>query len=146
MTLATLAQHLAVATTPLLIRGLLHLPDWRAQADTMGSRARLLQEFGREEVKLSVGTLLSHGPESTKLDHQKLSFMREAWGSVTGAVLRESVARQVLEVSRLQDTCPYPPWNFNYYSFIHSWYIHSTSMPTRRLRVNRDLRSGWATG
>ena len=92
----TLVQRLTVATTPLLIRGLLDLfPSWRAQAQALGNRTAMLANFGGEEVKLSVPTLLSNGPESTKLDGKKLSFMQEAWAAVNGSALGDTIERQV---------------------------------------------------
>lgn len=94
LSLATLIVKLASATTPLLIRGI-DIPGWRAQATTLGNRSALLAAFGDEEVKLSVGALLSHGPESTKLDGKKLSFMRDKWTAVGGSLLGRSVERQV---------------------------------------------------
>ena len=97
LSLGALVQHLAAASTPLLIRGLLDLPDWREQAGALGNRTALLDRegFGGEQMQLSVGTLLSNGPESTVLDGKKLDFMREAWGAVKGSVLGEGVEQQV---------------------------------------------------
>ena len=54
----------------------------------------LLEEFGGEQMELSVGTLLSNGPESTKLDHKKVSFMQENWASVAEA-LGDDFAQQI---------------------------------------------------
>ena len=95
LSLGELVPRLAAATTPLLIRGLLDLPAWRTQADALGNRSALLEQFGDEKMQLSVGTLLSNGPESTKLDGEKLSFMRGAWSAVSESALRASVERQV---------------------------------------------------
>ena len=78
---ATLTQRLAAATTPLLIRGLVDLPRWELQADTFSKRAALLEAFGDQRLELSVGRLLSNGPESSTLDDKKISFMQEAWGN-----------------------------------------------------------------
>ena len=93
---AALVQRLAAATTPLLIRGVVNLSGgWRAQAGTLGNRSALLEEFGGEQMQLSVATLLSNGPESTTLDTKKLGFMRKAWGAAGGSVLGDDVERQV---------------------------------------------------
>lgn len=72
-------QQLATATTPLLVRGMLEsdLPGWRAQAARLSS-PQLGKEFGDVRMNLSVGKLLSHGPESTRLDTKKLKFMQKA--------------------------------------------------------------------
>ena len=91
-----LVQRLVAATTPLLIRGLLDLPEWASQAGALGNRSALLAQFGDEQVQLSVATLLSHGPESTTLDDKKLSFMREVWSAEGGSTtLSDTVERQV---------------------------------------------------
>jgi hypothetical protein len=95
LTLDTLVQRLASATTPLLIRGLLDHPDWLVQANTLSNRSTLLNEFGKEQMQLSVGTLLSNGPESNVLDVKKVSFMRKKWGAVEGSVLGDIVEQQV---------------------------------------------------
>ena len=78
---SALVQRLSTATAPLLIRGLLNLPGWGAMAATLGNRSSLVRAFGAESVRLSVGQLLAHGPESTRLDGKKLAFMRDAWDS-----------------------------------------------------------------
>ena len=88
-------RRLAGADTPLLIRGLLDLPDWRAQASAFGNRSALIERFSHERMQLSVGALLSHGPESTQLDGKKLSFMQQAWDAVPGSVLGDRVQQQV---------------------------------------------------
>ena len=88
-------RRLAAADTPLLIRGLLDLPDWRAQASAFGNRSALIERFSHERMALSVGALLSHGPESTQLDGKKLSFMQQAWGAVPDSVLGDHVQQQV---------------------------------------------------
>jgi hypothetical protein len=91
-----LARRLAAATTPLLIRGLLDggksgranawLAGWRAQSSALGNRSALMAAHGELEVQLSVAMLLAHGPESTRLDGQKLAFMQEAWvGAAVGS-------------------------------------------------------------
>jgi hypothetical protein len=56
-----------------------------------------MEQFGDEQMELSVATLLSNGPESTTLDSKKLSFMQKAWGAVGGSILGDSVERQVLD-------------------------------------------------
>ena len=94
LSLDALALRLAGATTPLLLRGIGDIPGWLAQATALGNRSALLAAFGDEEVKLSVATLLSHGPESTKLDGEILRFMRDEWGAVGGSLLGRSVERQ----------------------------------------------------
>jgi hypothetical protein len=94
LSLSTLVQQLATATTPLLIHGLLDLPSWSTIAP-LGNRSVLLKEFGGEQVELSVAKLLAHGPESTKLDTKKLEFMRDAWGAVGGSILGDGVEQQV---------------------------------------------------
>ena len=97
LSLGELVQRLSAATTPLLIRGLLDLePGWHEQGVALGNRAALLEEFGGEQMELSVGTLLSNGPESTKLDHKKVSFMQENWASVAEA-LGDDVAQQIAD-------------------------------------------------
>lgn len=69
---------MAAADTPLLIRGLndSQFAGWDAMADRF-TQSSLMAEFGDEPMKLSVGKLLSHGPESTKLDEKKLEFMKK---------------------------------------------------------------------
>ena len=84
LSLGELVRRLSAATTPLLIRGLLDKPPWLEQATALGNRAALLEEFGGEQMELSVGTLLSNGPESTKLDHKKVSFMQGHCGRGAG--------------------------------------------------------------
>lgn len=93
--LRPLVERLAAATAPLLIRGLLDLPGWQAQAGALGNRSALLQEFGDEQMQLSAGALLSNGPESTQLDEKKLRFMAEEWVGAVGGALGDSVGRQV---------------------------------------------------
>ena len=95
LSLASLVQRLATASTPLLVRGLLDHRQWNSQARALGNRSALLGEFGDEQMKLSVAKLLSNGPESVQLDSKKLEFMRESWGAVGGSVLGDSVERQV---------------------------------------------------
>jgi hypothetical protein len=93
LSLAALAQQLGAATTPLLVRGLFDGGGdgdgdggWAAMASALGNRSSLLERFGAEQVQLSVGQLLAHGPESRALDRQKLRFMRERWGAAPAAV------------------------------------------------------------
>jgi hypothetical protein len=95
LSVSEIVQQLALATTPLLIRGMVHLSDWRLQASTFGNRSALVERFGREQMQLSVGTLLSNGPESTQLDRKKLDFMRQAWGADQGSVLGDKIQQQV---------------------------------------------------
>ena len=80
-----LAQRCAASSTPLLIRRLLDTPRWRAAAAALGDRAALLERFGGEGVRLSVGSFLAEGPEarSPELDGEKLAFMRgePAWAA-----------------------------------------------------------------
>jgi hypothetical protein len=95
LSVGEIVQQLAVATTPLLIRGMLHLSDWQSQASIFVNRTALVERFGREQMQLSVGTLLSNGPESTQLDRKKLEFMQQAWGAVQGSVLGDKVQQQV---------------------------------------------------
>eukprot|EP01052_Picozoa_sp_SAG31_P036601 SAG31_NODE_4597_length_3105_cov_2.095143_2_plen_466_part_00 len=89
-----LVQRLAAATTPLLIRGLFDHSIWR-EARALGNRSALLEDFGDQQVQLSVATLLSNGPKSTKLDGKKLSFMQQSWGAVAGSILSDRIERQV---------------------------------------------------
>ena len=59
LSLKALAGRCARAKTPLLIRGLLAKPRWRAAAGALGNRSALLAAFGAEEVRLSLGTYLA---------------------------------------------------------------------------------------
>ena len=61
----------------------------------LGLAIRWYDRFVSSGLRLSVGTLLSNGPESTVLDDKKLSFMQSAWGAVGGSALRDAVERQV---------------------------------------------------
>lgn len=88
LSLDALAQRMATATAPLLVRGLFDHPEWRAQAAVLGRRAALTNGIlGLEMIRLSVGQLLSHGPESSRLDKEKLAFMRSEWSGAAGDVL-----------------------------------------------------------
>ena len=96
-----LAQRLATATTPLLIRGLSHHPDWRAQLNTFGQGEVLVTKYGGEKMRLSVGALLSHGPESTVLDEAKLRYMQDAWSE--RFVPQEEEVEEVEEVEEAEE-------------------------------------------
>lgn len=96
--LGALAHRCAASNTPLLIRGLLKLPQWES-LQALGDRSTLLSEFGDEEVHLSLSSFLNERPESRSesLDGEKLSFMRERWGvSGGGSVFRRNLWQQVL--------------------------------------------------
>ena len=106
----SLVQRLAAATTPLLIRGLVDFPGWRSQADTFGNRSTLMETFGDERMQLSVGKLLSNGPESTTLDGKKLSFMQEAWGAAGNKSVLGSSVRQQVQAGKPRPTVGLADW------------------------------------
>jgi len=96
ITTAALAKRCATATTPVLIQGLMELPEWHTAMHHLADRSALLAAFGGEEVRLSLSQFLTPGPEasSLKLSEAKLEFMRQAW-IADGSAFRESLLHQI---------------------------------------------------
>lgn len=104
------AQHLAKAQTPVLIRGLLNISQsWREQHSLLGIRQTLIKRFGTSRLTLSVGKLLSHGPESILLDKQKVKFMQDTWAHLNSTILGIDFLQQV-KMGRAQPTMSLEDW------------------------------------
>ncbi len=98
--LTRLAQLCAHTHTPLLIRGLMDRPGWRAVVQALGDWSDS-SAFGTEMVILSLSRFLNSSPEaqSAELDAEKLAFMQEHWGAAASggaSAMRRSLWQQVL--------------------------------------------------
>lgn len=93
-----LAERCAAAGTPVLIQGLMDLPEWQSAMNQLANRSALLAAFGDEEVHLSLSQFLTPGPEgsSQQLSQAKLEFMRQQW-IVDGSTFRDGLLQQVQE-------------------------------------------------
>lgn len=95
LSVSALAQRCASAGSPVLIQGLMELPEWHNMRH-FAERSEMLAAFGDHEVRLSLSRFLTPGPEaaSQQLSKAKLEFMRQAW-TADGSAFRESLLHQI---------------------------------------------------
>eukprot|EP00729_Bicosta_minor_P007753 gene7753-8719_t len=99
LSLAEIARRCAAAETPLIIKGLLHKPQWNKVAAVLGDRKMLVdydQSYAAEKMTLNLGSFLAQGPEKDDdaLNNEKLAYMREHWtpSSPSSSFLKEVFA------------------------------------------------------